>query len=84
MKSTSAGQTSRWLGYSVTVLLGLAFTSTLVFITWDDALDDKENEFALESATLSEKFSHNVLVSNDVINNLDAFIAANSALSKQQ
>ena len=84
MKFNTARQSSRWLGYSVTILLGLAFTSALVFITWDDALDDKKNEFALESATLSEKFSHNVLVSNDVINNLDAFIAVNSVLSKQQ
>ena len=84
MELVAAEQTSRWLGYAVTVLLGLAFTAALLFITWDDALGDRENEFALESASLNKKFSHNVLVSNDVINSLDAFISANPALSKQQ
>jgi len=84
MELVAAEQTSRWLGYAVTVLLGLAFTAALLFITWDDALGDRENEFALEAASLNKKFSHNVLVSNDVINSLDAFISANPALSKQQ
>jgi signal transduction histidine kinase/DNA-binding response OmpR family regulator len=84
MELITSGQRSRWLGYTVNILLGLAFTIALLFITWNDALDDNENEFALESASLNEKFSHNVLVSNDVINNLDAFISANTTLSKQQ
>jgi len=84
MALVAAEQTSRWFSYSITIVLGLAFTSALLFITWDDALDDKKNEFALESALLNENFSHNVLVSNDVINNLDAFIIANPTFSKKQ
>ena len=75
---------SRWLGYIVSSLLGLAFATILFFIAWDDALDDKKQEFAFESISLRENFSHNVLVSNDVIKSLDAFISANPALTEKQ
>ncbi|MEE9552437.1 MAG: ATP-binding protein, partial [Gammaproteobacteria bacterium] len=84
MTTDATGQMPRWLSYAVTFILGLAFGITLFSITWNNALDGKIKEFTFELVSLKETVAHNVLVSNDIINSLNAFISANPKLSGQQ
>jgi len=63
---------SIWLSYGLAIILGLSFSVTLVFLAWKDALDNKAQEFAFESVSLSDTLSRTVTASDEVANNLAA------------
>ena len=84
MTTETAAQIPRWISYAVTFISGFAFGVVLFLIVSNNALEAKKKEFTYELSTLKEMISRNVLVSNDVINNLTAYITANPELSGQQ
>jgi signal transduction histidine kinase/CheY-like chemotaxis protein len=67
----------RWFTYVVIFILGLAFFTTLLQITWNNALDQKKKEFSFKSIPLKEAVARNVHVGNDIINNVAVFMQAN-------
>ena len=76
-------QSSQWLIYAVALLSGLALGLTLVFIAWNSALEENKREFSFEASKIREVSTHNVQVSNDVINSFAASIAANKSFDDQ-
>ncbi len=67
----------RWFTYIVILILGLAFFTTLLQITWNNALDQKKKEFSFKSIPLKEAVARKVHVGNDVINNVALFMQTN-------
>jgi len=83
MSDNLSGQTSRWLIYAVTLLSGLALGLTLVFIAWNSALEENKREFSFESSKVREVVTHNIQVSNDVINTFATLITENKSFDDQ-
>ncbi|MBI4005148.1 MAG: response regulator [Gammaproteobacteria bacterium] len=84
MATGSDGHTQRWISYAVTFVSGFAFGVVLFLIVSNNALEAKKKEFSYELSSLKETIFHNILVSNDIINNLTAYIIANPELTGQQ
>lgn len=84
MASIQEGQKSPWFVYFVTIALGLAFSLTLLSITWENALERNEKEFTLESLSLRESVARNVRSAHNVMHNFKAFYLANPALSETE
>jgi len=76
-------QTQRWLIYAVALVSGVALGLTLVFITWNSAIEENKREFTFESSKIREAVAHNVQVSNDIINSLATFIDVNNVFDDQ-
>lgn len=74
----------RWFVYVFTGLVGLAFAATLFLVVWNNSIEAKTKEFSYELTTLKQTIANNVLASNNVVNNLGAFIDSNPGLSEQQ
>ena len=83
MDDKSENQSPRWLIYAVTLLSGLALGLTLVFIAWNSALDENKREFSFESSKIRELITHNIQVSNDVINTVASLITENKGFDDQ-
>ncbi len=77
MGSRTADRTPIWLIYAFTGILGAAFAVTLFSIAWNNAIEVKKREFAYGLTSLKQTIAHNVLVTNNVINNLTAYIESN-------
>ena len=73
----------RWLIYAVALLSGLALGLTLVFIAWNNALDENKREFSFESSKIREFITHNIQVSNDLINTVATLITENKDFDDQ-
>jgi len=84
MTSIQEEQKGRWSVYFVTIALGLAFSITLLSITWNNALERNKREFTLESFALRESIARNVRTAHNVTNNFSAFFKANPDLNEQQ
>ncbi len=84
MATETDGHTQRWISYAVTFISGFAFGVVLFLIVSNNALEAKKKEFTYELSSLKETIFHNILVSNDIINNLTAYIIANPELTGQQ
>jgi len=84
MTSIQEEQKGRWSVYFVTIALGLAFSITLISITWNNALERNKREFTLESFSLRESIARNVRTAHNVTNNFSAFFKANPDLNEQQ
>lgn len=84
MASIQEEQKGRWFAYIVTAALGLAFSITLLSITWNNALDKNKKEFTLESYTLREAVTRNVRTAHNVASSFSAFFKANPEFSNQQ
>ena len=83
MDSNLKNQSSRWLIYTVALLSGLALGLTLVFIAWNSALEENKREFSFESSKIREVVTHNIQVSNDVINSFAKSIRENQSFDDQ-
>jgi signal transduction histidine kinase/CheY-like chemotaxis protein len=79
MGSRTADRTPIWLIYAFTGILGVAFAVTLFSIAWNNAIEVKKREFTYELTSLKQTIAHNVLVTNNIINNLTAYIDSNPA-----
>ena len=84
MASIQEEQKGRLSVYLVTISLGIAFSITLLSITWNNALDKNKREFALQSFALKESVSRNVRTADNITNNFAAFFKANPDLSERQ
>jgi signal transduction histidine kinase/DNA-binding response OmpR family regulator len=84
MASTQEEQKGPWFVYFVTISLCLAFSITLLSITWNNALERNKKEFTLESFSLRESVTRNVRSAHNVTNNFTAFYMANPDLNEQQ
>ena len=84
MASIQEEQKGRWSVYFVTISLGIAFSITLLSITWNNALDKNKREFALQSFALKESVSRNARTANDIVNNFAAFLKANPEPKEDQ
>ncbi|MFT5134930.1 MAG: signal transduction histidine kinase/CheY-like chemotaxis protein [Gammaproteobacteria bacterium] len=84
MTSLQEEQKGRWFAYFVTITLGLAFSITLLSITWNNALDRNKKEFTLESFSLRESISRNVRTAHNITNSFTALHMANPDLNGQQ
>jgi two-component system sensor histidine kinase/response regulator len=71
---------ARWMLYGVPLALGLAFSSTLLSLTWNNALESNHREFALESAALKSSIFGNVQAAHNVLNNLGTLLQTRPAL----
>jgi signal transduction histidine kinase/DNA-binding response OmpR family regulator len=74
----------RWFAYFVTITIGLAFSLTLLSITWNNAIERNKKEFALESFSLRESVTRNVRSAHNVTNNFTAFFKATPDLNNKQ
>jgi two-component system sensor histidine kinase/response regulator len=83
MDDKPENQSPRWLIYAVALLSGLALGLTLVFIAWNSALDENKREFSFESSKIRELITHNIQVSNDVINTVASLITENKGFDDQ-
>lgn len=83
MPDNQINQSPRWLIYAVALLSGLALGLTLVFIAWNSALEENKREFSFESSKVREVVTHNIQVSNDVINSLAISITENKSFDDQ-
>ncbi len=81
MKKISSN--SIWVSYGLAIMLGLAFSVTLVLLAWKDALENKAQEFAFESVSLSDTVSRTVTASDEVVNNLAALFTVLDNVEKQ-
>ena len=77
-------KTSKLFVYTFTVILGITFTITLFTITWNNAIDSRKKDISYELSIIKETIAHNILVSDNVINNLAAFFQSNPALTEKQ
>ena len=77
-------KTARWIIYTFTGLLGLAFAITLLTITWNNAIDSRKKDISYELSTIKQTIIHNILVSNNVINDLAAFFNSNHEPTEYQ
>ena len=77
-------QATRWFVYTFTVILGVTFSITLLSITWNNAIDSRQKDFSYELSTIKQTINHNILVSNNVINDLAAFFQSNPEISEHQ
>ncbi len=84
MAKIQEDQKGRWFAYGVTAALGIAFSMTLLSITWENALDRNIKEFALESYALREAVSRNVRSAHNVNNSFSAFFGANPGFTDEQ
>lgn len=84
MATQTSDPTPRWFIYAVTGMLGFAFTTILVSMAWDSAIAARKRESSYELSALRQMVGHNVLVSNNVINNLTAFINSKPDLSRRE
>lgn len=73
----------KWLIHAVALLSGLALGLTLVFIAWNSALEENKREFSFESSKIREVVTHNVQVSNDLINSFATSISENISFDDQ-
>ncbi|OGT65273.1 MAG: hypothetical protein A2993_03380 [Gammaproteobacteria bacterium RIFCSPLOWO2_01_FULL_47_190] len=76
-------RTPIWLIYAFTGILGAAFAVTLFSIAWNNSIEVKKREFAHELTSLKQTIAHNVLVTNNVINDLTAYIKSSPGLPDQ-
>ena len=74
----------RWFVYFVTITIGLAFSLTLLSITWNNAIERNKKEFTLESFSLRESVARNVRSAHNVTNNFTAFFKATPDLNEHQ
>ncbi len=84
MASSQEQQKGPWFVYFVTIALGLAFSITLISITWNNALERNKKEFTLESFSIRESIARNVRSAHHVTNNFTAFFMANPDLDEKQ
>ncbi len=84
MKSMQDEEKGRWFVYFVTITIGLAFSITLLSITWNNALERNKKEFTLESFSLRESVARNVRSAHNVTNNFTAFFKASPELNENQ
>ncbi len=77
-------KTPRWLIYSFTSLLGLAFAGILVAMAWNSAIENRKRQLAFELTALKQTIAHNVLVSNGVIDNLAAYVESDPMVPGDQ
>ena len=78
------GRYPRWFGYAVAAVLGAAFIVILFYITWNTALEANRNRFTFESVTLKETIAHKVLVSNNIVDNIVAYINSQQEVTADQ
>lgn len=83
MGEQAADRTQIWLIYVFTGILGIAFALTLLSIAWNNAIESKNREFTFELTALKQTIAHNVLVTDNIINNIAAYIESNSGLPDQ-
>jgi signal transduction histidine kinase/CheY-like chemotaxis protein len=76
-------QTSKWLIHTVVLLSGLALGLTLVLIAWNSALEENKKEFSFESSKIREAVTHNVQVSNGIINTFTTSLTENESFDDQ-
>lgn len=84
MATSTEDRTPRWFVYAFTGVLGIAFAIILFSIAWDSAIESRKRESLYELTSLRQTIAHNVLVSNNVINNLTAFINSNQDLTSSK
>jgi signal transduction histidine kinase/CheY-like chemotaxis protein len=84
MSRQTEGNAPRWFTYIVILILGLAFFTTLLQITWDNALDQKKKEFSFKSIPLKEAVARKIHAGNDVINNVAVFMQTNPLATQIQ
>ena len=77
-------KTSRLFVYTFTAILGITFTITLLSITWNNAIDSRKKDIIYELSTIKQTIAHNILASDNVINNLAAFFHSNPQLTEEQ
>lgn len=84
MATITEDRTPRWFIYTFTGILGLAFIAILFSIAWNSAIEARKKESLYELTSLRQTIAHNVLVSNNVINDLTAFIDSNPDLTDKK
>ena len=84
MNSVQDEEKGRWFAYFVTITIGLAFSITLLSITWNNAIERNKKEFNLESFSLRESVTRNVRSAHNVTNNFTAFFKATPDLNNKQ
>lgn len=73
-----------WFNYAVSLSLGIAFSITMFFITWNNSINTKAREFSLASSSIKDTVARNVQTANDTLNSLSSFLEVNPGLSQQQ
>ncbi|MEX2525166.1 MAG: response regulator [Gammaproteobacteria bacterium] len=74
----------RWFVYFVIIVMGAAFTMTLVTIAWNNALERAERDFSLASQTLKDNVNRSISIGHNTINSLSAFFSANPDITAEQ
>ncbi|MGH8595035.1 MAG: histidine kinase dimerization/phospho-acceptor domain-containing protein, partial [Gammaproteobacteria bacterium] len=65
-----------WLFYSVAAALGVAFSSTLLLLAWNNAVEDAARAFAFEAVSIGEKASQHARAADDTLHAIVSFVKA--------
>ncbi len=69
--------------HAVVLFSGLALGLTLVFIAWNGALEENKREFLFESSGIRGVVTHNIQVSDGIINGFATSMSENMAFDDQ-
>lgn len=73
-----------WLVYSLTFLFGMIFSGMIVFVSWDQAIDTKKNEFSLKSIPLKNTVFSNTKVAHNTVDSLASFFDSHPMFSQDE
>ena len=77
-------QTSKGFIYLVTIVMGIAFTLTLLSIARSNALDFNRREFQLQSVSIKESVLRNVTAADNAIHGIAAYFLSNPEMTQPQ
>lgn len=77
-------EVASWFVYTVVFSLGLGFSSILLWITWNNAVDKVTQDFTLQSVLLKEQVNRNIRTANDEIIDFSNYIASVPRITDEQ
>ncbi|TAJ93525.1 MAG: response regulator [Gammaproteobacteria bacterium] len=84
MQLSNERQIASWFVYTVVFSLGLGFSSILLWITWNNAVDKVIQDFTLQSVLLKEQVNRNIRAANDEIIDFSNYIASSPGVTDEQ
>ena len=82
--ATSPRQPSIWFFYSVALALGLAFSSALLLLAWNNAINTETRAFAFESLSIDDVTRARVQAADDSLYALGSFLQAADVASNAE
>ncbi len=84
MKMKKEDQTPRWLVYLIPLVSGIAFSITIFFVVWNKSLHSNNQSFLLETVSFKETVTRNLIASENIAIDLEAFINITGEINQQQ